>query len=80
MRMLVLVQSAVACFIGYVFIGVASSVGIDVAMGVLAGFCGYSIFPNRDGTRWGTMADSADSSNSYAASAVKVQGAYDDGI
>ena len=59
MRMLVLAQSAVACFIGYVFVGVASSVGIDVAMGVLVGFCGYSIFPNRDWTREDTMSDTA---------------------
>jgi hypothetical protein len=40
--------SSVACFIGYVFLGVASGPGFDIALGVLAGFCGYAVFPNHD--------------------------------
>jgi hypothetical protein len=40
--------SSVACFIGYVFLGVASGPGFDIALGVLAGFCGYAVFPNHE--------------------------------
>ena len=48
MRLLILVQSTVASFIGYVFICVASAPGMDVSLGVIAGFCGYSIFPTHE--------------------------------
>jgi hypothetical protein len=47
MRALGFALSGVACFIGYVFLGVASTPGIDIALGVLVGFCGYSVFPNK---------------------------------
>jgi len=47
-RALCFALSGVACFMGYIFLGVASAPGIDVVLGVLAGFCGYAVFPNHD--------------------------------